>query len=259
MRAWNASSRPVTRWYAAVSPVYLCSSNAAATRAPAIQLQKHGTLASRGIPAASHVRRIIDLTHDSPRAIIDLTHDLPRANDPNKVNSKRGVTVQDSATLPGNKRALGGSARMTVAAELGRVDPETVGIACTQQKQSAVTTVGFLHALSRHQIGSDAAQPLARSCSDHPPGMQPPVPSMEIGVDTTQLLPFTRRSIATDLKWPESQVIPSQQCTPRLASRQRLCPSIRTDNVSMSSFFKRYPAAQVILPACVQLRPRSRS
>jgi len=35
---------------------WMCS-NAAATRAPAIQLQKLGTLASRSIPVASHVRR----------------------------------------------------------------------------------------------------------------------------------------------------------------------------------------------------------
>jgi len=202
------------------------------------------------------------LTAQGSAAIIDLTRDSPHANDytlqRNTVNSKRGAKVEDSAILPGNKRARGGSARMTVATALGMVDQETVRNGYMQQKQSAVKTVGFLHAKSRHQIGSDAAQPLAISFMDHPPGMQPPVPCMEIGVDTTQLLPFTRRSIATDLKWPESQVIPSRQCISRLASRQRLCPSIRTDNVIMSSFFKRYPAAQVILPACAQVRQRSR-
>ena len=128
-----------------------------------------------------------------------------------------------------------------------------------QQKQPAVETVGLLHAKLRHRIGSDTAQPLARSFTGHPLGMQPPVPSKEIGVDTAQLLPSRRRSLATDIKWPESQVIPPRQCIPCIASRQRLGPSIRTDNSIMSSFLKRHPVAQAILPACAQVRQRSRS
>ena len=139
------------------------------------------------------------------------------------------------------------------------VDQETVMIGCIPQKQSAVKTVGLLHKKSRDHIGSDAAQLLARSFMGHPLGMHPPVPSMEIGVDTTQPLPSTHRSLATDLKWPESQVIPPRQCIPCLASRQRLCPWIRTDNLIMSSFFKRHPVAQAILSACAQVRHRSRN
>ena len=126
---------------------------------------------------------------------------------------------------------------MTVAAALGMVDQETVMIGCIPQKQSAVKNVGLLHTTSRDHIGSDAAQPLARSFMGHPLGMHPPVPSMEIGVDTTQPLPSTHSSLATDLKWSESQVIPSRHCIPCLVTRQRLSPSIRTDNFLSSLWF----------------------
>jgi len=168
------------------------------------------------------------LTAQGSAAIIDLTRDSPCANDSTlqrkSVDTKRDAKVEDSMTLAGSKRARGESARTTVVAALGMVDQETVRIGGMQQKQLTVKTVGLLHAKSRHQIGSDAAQPLARSFMVHPLGMQPPVPSMEIGVDTTQLLPSTRRSLATHLKWPESQVTPSRQCIPCLAARQRLYP-----------------------------------
>ena len=126
---------------------------------------------------------------------------------------------------------------MTVAAALGMVDQETVMIGCIPQKQSAVQNVGLLHTTSRDHIGSDAVQPLARSFMGHSLGTHPPVPSMEIGVDTTQLLPSTHSSLATDLKWSESQVIPSRHCIHCLVTRQRLSPSIRTDNFLSSLWF----------------------
>jgi len=168
------------------------------------------------------------LTAQGSAAIIDFTRDSPRANDSTlqckSVDTKRDAKVEDSMTLAGSKRARGESARTTVIAASGMVDQETVRIGGMQHKKSTVKTVGLLHAKSRHRIGSDAAQPLARSFMVHPLGMQPPVPSMEIGVDTTQLLPSSRRSLATHFKWPESQVIPSRQCVPCLVGRQRLYP-----------------------------------
>jgi len=170
------------------------------------------------------------LTAQGSAAIIDLTRDSPRANDctlqRNKVNTKRGAKVEDSAILPGNKRARGGSARMTVAAALGMVDQETVRIGCIQQKQSAVKTVGLLHTKSRDQIGSDAAQLLARSFMGHPLGMQPPVPSMEIGVDTTQPL---HAQIACD--GPQVARVPGNSL-PAIYS----LPCSKTASVSINSY-----------------------
>jgi len=203
------------------------------------------------------------LTAQGSAAIIDLTRDSPRANDctlqRNKVNTKRGAKVEDSAILPGNKRARGGSARMTVAAALGMVDQETVRIGCIQQKQSAVKTVGLLHNTQNRVTKSAATQP---SCLQDPSWAIPSACSRRSPAWRLASTPpsrSTHKSLATDLKWPESQVIPSRQFIPCLAARQRLCPSIRTDSLIMPSFFKRHPAAQAILPACAQVRQRSRS
>jgi len=124
---------------------------------------------------------------------------------------------------------------MTLCKQLATIDKQR---AFVQNFHAAPFNFSCRKSCPRDRICSDTAQPLATLFMDHPRDMQPqaqqdgskqpatcdelrafdkcyenivkwltPGHSKMIGVDTAQLLPSMRRSLATHLKWPKSQVI----------------------------------------------------